>query len=240
MSLEQQVANLVEASNNLTNTVNTKIVEIDKEVDDARKSMDNFIDDSKSFFVNQKGIPNPGYAVRVWKIGLVDFYGEGDFDSGEVGYIDLLMLNGRDYGDQAPRKVGFTAAFRSSFSAEHYFIGQFTESYNSGSHFVLAREPGQEKGRYTLYMVQADYNYVTIVVMHETTPLSSGLEEMEMIHQWGATGLNQLNWQTDVLEWIQQNENVEVVYDTYKAPTATMSVGKIRYVEMEQITLPAE
>ncbi|MDN4697147.1 hypothetical protein QYZ44_26995 [Vibrio parahaemolyticus] len=46
MSLEQQVANLVEASNNLTTVVNGKINEIDKKVDDAVSAVPDAIRDN--------------------------------------------------------------------------------------------------------------------------------------------------------------------------------------------------
>ncbi len=54
MSLEQQVTALVEASNNLTNTVNNKIGEIDQKVDDATSSVPDKIREemSKRVYVN--------------------------------------------------------------------------------------------------------------------------------------------------------------------------------------------
>lgn len=235
MSLEKKISDLVEAGNELTECYSKKIEDINNSVEEAQEDVKKFIAGSKNHFVNQKKIRSYGRCVQVWKIGEVDINGGNDSLHGEVGYIDLLMLNGRDFGHQASRKLGFTATFRENFSAEHYFLGRLSESYHSGSHFVLTREPNEEKGRYTLYMVQADYSNATLVVMHETTPLSAGLEEMTIIKRWGETDMATMDWQSDILGWIEQNENVQVVYHTYSAPTATMSVGKIRYVEMEQI-----
>lgn len=52
MSLEQQVANLVEASNNLTGSVNGKIGEIDNRMDQAETEFDNFKADADSRYLN--------------------------------------------------------------------------------------------------------------------------------------------------------------------------------------------
>lgn len=46
MSLEQQVANLVEASNNLTGAVNGKVAEIDQRMTQAENEFDQFIEDA--------------------------------------------------------------------------------------------------------------------------------------------------------------------------------------------------
>jgi len=240
MPIEQDIAELVQASNNLTGVVDGKVQEIDSKVLDAKQKMNSFIGESKSAFVNQKHFPNNAHAVKIWRIGIVDFAGQNANYGGETASIDLLMLNGRDFGHQSTRKIGFSAVFRQSYFAEHYFIGSANESYDSGSHFILAREPGNEKGLYTLYMLQADYNYVSVIVMNEVTPLSADINESTVLHMWNSTDLSDLDWQNDIVAWIQDNENVEVVYDTYRAPTATMSVGKIRYVEMEQIPSPSE
>lgn len=63
MSLEQQVANLVEASNNLTGSVNGKIGEIDQRMTDAESDYQSFKDDADERF--QRSLSNSGNLTKL-------------------------------------------------------------------------------------------------------------------------------------------------------------------------------
>lgn len=239
MSLEQQVANLVEASNNLTGTVNTKISEIDHEVEEAKKEMDQFVANSKGYFVNQFSIGHVGSAVRIWKLGRLDFQNSPDGYSGEQGYIELMLLNGRDYGDQGTRTTHFSASFRENFNASHYFAGSYNPDPGRYCHFVIAHDAGNTRGYYYLYLIQCQYAVCTVVNLHETTPMSPDFSEKEILKTFGNSSLSTLDWDVDIIKFIEQTDNVSCVYTTRDEANAILTVGKLRYSEIEQITPPA-
>ena len=237
MSLDPQVAALVEASNNLTQAVGDKISEVNADVAENKKEIDDFVANSKNDFVNQFSIGISGGEVKIWKLGQVDFINSGGYSSSERAYIELILLNGHDYGDQGTRTTHFSAGFRQNFSASHYFSGNYVPDPGKYCHFVIAHDAGDTSGYYYLYLVQCQWSICTVVTLHENTPSTPDFSGKEVIKEYKSY-LTNLDWDTDIIQCIEQQENVECVYTTRDPANATLTVGKIRYVEMEQITLP--
>ncbi|WP_114729458.1 hypothetical protein [Vibrio cholerae] len=230
---------LIESNRRLAQSVEGKVAEIDSEVDAAKAKMDKFVADSKEFFVNQFSIPNPGSQVKIWKLGRLDYFKANTGHlSNESAYIELMLLNGRDYGDQGTRTMHFSASFRQSFNASHYFVGNYVPENWRYSNFIIARDVDDPQGYYYLYLVQCQYAICTIVNLHENTPMSPDFSGREVIKTFGNTAMNSLNWETDIVQFIEQTDNVKCVYTTRDPANAILTVGKIRYVEMEQVTLP--
>ncbi|OOI04707.1 hypothetical protein BIW16_07560 [Vibrio sp. OULL4] len=231
----QEIGALIDSVNEMTGTVAGKMGQIDDKVDAARKEMDNFIAGSKNYFVNQFTITSPGPSVRIWKLGQIDIQKGSDYGA-ESAYLELMLLNGRYFGSQGTRTVHFSASFRNSFHAEHYFVGTTSSGDLNVCNFILARDPGDVSGYYYLYLVQCSYAYATIVTLHENTPQSPDFSNKEVIKTYGNSDLGSLNWDTDIIQFIEQNENVECVYTTRDPANAILTVGKIRYTEIEQVT----
>lgn len=229
---------LIESNRRLNETVENKVGEIDAEVAAAKKKMDDFVTNSKGYFVNQFSISSPGSAVRIWKLGRLDFYNSSGHISVESAYIELMLLNARDYGDQGTRTAHLSASFRHSFDASHYFVGNYEPDLGRYSHFIIAHDADDSQGYYYLYLVQCQYAICTIVNLHENTPMSPDFSEKQVIKTYGNSALTSLDWDVDIIQFIEQLENVNCVYTTRDPANAIITVGKIRYNEMEQITPP--
>ena len=238
MSLDPQVAALVEASNNLTQAVGDKISEVNADVAENKKEIDDFVANSKNDFVNQFSIGISGGEVKIWKLGQVDFINSGGYSSSERAYIELILLNGHDYGDQGTRTTHFSAGFRQNFSASHYFAGNYDPDPGRYSYFVMAHDTGDTEGYYYLYLVQCQYSLCTVVTLYENSPVNPHFSERKVIKTYTGRSLGSLDWDVDIIQCIEQQEDVECVYTTRDPANAILTVGKIRYVEMEQITLP--
>ncbi|OQK43776.1 hypothetical protein XM75_u0057 [Vibrio vulnificus] len=230
---------LIESNRRLAQSVEGKVAEIDSEVDAAKAQMDKFVADSKGLFVNQFSISNPGGQVKIWKLGRLDFYKNSGDVNAENAYIELMLLNGRDSGDQGTRTMHFSASFRQSFNASHYFVGNYVPQAERYSHFIIAKDVDGSHGYYFLYFVQCQYAVCTIVNLHENTPMSPDFSERQVMKTFGSSTLSSLNWDTDIVQFIEQTDNVKFVYTTRDPANAILTVGKIRYAEMEQITPPA-
>ncbi|MEZ8800559.1 hypothetical protein AB6D78_05130 [Vibrio splendidus] len=95
MSLEQQIASLVDASNNLTGAVNGKTGEIDKRMEVAEKDFDGFKIALKKLIPAINLLPDPGFQASPVGLGVPAKFGFST-PYGAVATVEVADLTEQD------------------------------------------------------------------------------------------------------------------------------------------------
>ncbi|ELA7323100.1 hypothetical protein Q9X98_004744 [Vibrio parahaemolyticus] len=157
MSLEQQVASLVEASNNLTGAVNKKIGEIDKKVNEATQSVPNTIRSMASviFYVSNSGsdTDNDGTLAKPFKTvqfaisqamvgAMVFIYLEDNQEYICESSVRNNLCNGKNIVLKAYGSSGVKPRmrFKMTQNPEGSFNGAYVCNYFEGSVFSITND----------------------------------------------------------------------------------------------------
>ncbi|WP_085609528.1 hypothetical protein [Vibrio parahaemolyticus] len=159
MSLEQQIASLVEASNNLTGAVNGKIGQIDQRLTQAEQEFDQFVataDERYKTHLSQKitvgGEWGKFYPVRIelrgGPVNKLNIYRANLFENqGNINGLDPSALPGTftlsllTVGDAWGHRIPFSV-IDTYHHKEHRFLGDVVSNYKYQAVWVWLRGGG--------------------------------------------------------------------------------------------------
>lgn len=190
MSLEQQVANLVEASNNLTGSVNGKLSEIDKAVTDAENQFNDFINSADAKF--QTIIPTSNkyfgahYVMSVSPPNYVD-PANPDYKPGQVNGIVLWRI-GSSNDSKRIRAIGFQGDLLLTRTGYEVYQKGVFRSLRQYDQYYAYVEDGISIALETMNIDGVDYRVLTSGMSGGGAVILDGFMAFDGRGAWGDSG----------------------------------------------------
>lgn len=187
MSLEQQVANLVQASNNLTGAVNGKISQIDKRMDDA-----------ESDFEQWKATTS---YVQKYSVTYAEQSNEADRNTGKFNLIKLYTITNAYAALNPWMHLGWTGG--NQVGAGHFCSLAQSHAGYTGQEAMFAR---RGHGDLRFFVDRTNQNHAPVYVAMRNTSYNNASLRLE-IASYMALGVEPQG-AVDLTTWLADNPNI--------------------------------